>query len=138
MTADTKTILRRSALLSNLTDEDLDSLLALANERTFEAGAPLVQAGSTDSLGMWVIIEGSVDVSRNGQHLATLGPGEHVGEMALVTDIRRSADVTATTPLRTLQLTRWDLRGLVADHPDIALAIMDAMAARLAEQNALR
>lgn len=135
MTADPRPILRGSPLLANLKEEELDSLLALANERVFADGEVLTTAGSNASLGMWIIIEGTVDVNRDGRHLTTLGPGDHVGEMAVVSDMPRSADVTAMGEVRTLQLARWDLRGLIADHPDIALAIMDAMAARLAAQN---
>ena len=137
MAADTRNILRSSALLAKLSDEDLNSLTAIARERSFGDGEVLTAAGSTDALGMWIIIEGSVEVSRDGKHLNTLGPGDHVGEMALMADIQRSADVTANGAVRTLQLSRWDLRGLIADHPDIALGIMDAMATRLAEQNKL-
>lgn len=136
MTDDPKAVLRRSPLLANLSDDELDVLLSVARQRAFADGDRLTEAGSSDSFGMWIILDGTVEVSRDGRHLATLGPGDHVGEMALMSDIRRSADVTAQGDVQTLQLTKWDLRGVVADHPDIALAIMDAMAARLAEQNA--
>jgi CRP-like cAMP-binding protein len=135
MAADIREILRASALLAKLSDDDLTNLTAIARERSFAEGDVLTAAGSTDALGMWIIVEGNVEVSRDGKLLNTLGPGDHVGEMALMADIRRSADVTAKGDVRTLQLSRWDLRGLIADHPDIALAIMDAMATRLAEQN---
>ena len=136
MTDDPKSVLRTSPLLSKLSDEELDVLLGVARRRTFADGDRLTQAGSSDSLGMWIILDGTVAVSRDGRHLATLGPGEHVGEMALMSDIRRSADVVAQGDVEALQLAKWDLRGIVADHPDIVLAIIDAMAARLAEQNA--
>lgn len=136
MSADPTAVLRRSPLLAKLTDEELASLLALTNERFFDDGDLLTKAGSNASLGMWIIIEGTVNVSRDGNVLTTLGPGDHVGEMAIMSNMPRSADVIAVGPVRTLQLARWDLRGLVADHPDIALSIMDAMAARLAAQNA--
>lgn len=133
---DVKAVLRGSVLLAGLSDDELDQLVAVATERSFADGAVLAEAGSDRNVGMWVILDGNVDVSRDGRHLNTLGPGDHVGEMALVSDIRRTADVVAKGDVRTLQLTRWDLRSLVVEHPDIMLAIMDAMAARLAEQNA--
>jgi CRP-like cAMP-binding protein len=133
---DVRSVLRGSVLLGGLSDEDLDKLIAVATERSFPDGAMLAETGSDRNVGMWVILEGNVDVSRDGRHLNTLGPGDHVGEMALVSDIRRTADVVAKGDVRTLQLNRWDFRGLIVEHPDIMLAIMGAMAERLAQQNA--
>ena len=52
-----------------------------------------------------------------------------------MTNAPRSADVTAVIDTTTLQITRWDLRGLMAEHPGIAVGIMDAMAVRLANTN---
>ena len=115
MTSDRITALRQSSLLSELSDDDLSQILAIANERRFAAGDALITAGAETSVGMWIILDGTVEVTREGRVLNQLGPGEHVGEMALMSDIRRSADVKAISDVTALQLTRWDLRGLIAD-----------------------
>lgn len=69
---------------------------------------------------LFVIIEGSFEVSRQGQHIATVGPGAHVGEMALLNQRPRSATVTALERARLLRLERGDFRALMAREPCIA------------------
>ena len=81
---------------------------------------------------MWVVIDGQIEVTSEGTTLAMFGPGEHVGETSLVTNAPCSANVTAVTDTMTRQITRWDLRGLMAAPPGIAVGIMDAMAIQLA------
>lgn len=135
MPRDTVSILRGSVLFSSLNDDQIARVASIANERTFSAGARMISEGDDTALGMWIVVEGRVEVSSGGSTLATLGPGEHVGETALVSNSPRTADVTAVTETTTLQITRWDLRGLMAEHPTIAVGIMDAMAMRLANTN---
>ncbi len=133
--SDTVEILRKSALFSTLSDEDLAKVAQIAREREFEAGSTLISEGDESALGMWIVLDGEVEVSSEGKTLATFGPGQHVGETALVSKTPRTADVKATKDTRTLQITRWDLKGLTTEHPSITEGIMDAMAARLANTN---
>ena len=135
MTDETAAILRGSALFTSLTDEELAKVAGISTTRDFAAGTKLITEGDDAARGMWVVIDGEVEVSSDGVILATFGPGEHVGETSLVTNAPRSADVTAVIDTTTLQITRWDLRGLMAEHPGIAVGIMDAMAVRLANTN---
>ena len=135
MSADVSAVLRRSALFSSLEDEELARVAGIANQRTFAAGASLIAAGDDSALGMWIVLEGEVEVSTDGTILATFGPGEHAGEMALVSKSPRTADVRATTDTTTLQITRWDLRGLMTEYPAIGVGILAAMAERLARTN---
>ncbi len=133
--SDISEILRVSALFSSLSDEDLAKVAGIANERSFKAGATLISEGDDRALGMWIVLDGQVEVSSEGAVLATFGPGEHVGETALVSKTPRTADVKAVTDTTTLQITKWDLKGLMTEHPSISEGIMDAMAARLANTN---
>jgi len=128
----------RKALLNapvfqGLDEAHLNTLARAAHERSFSTGSKIVEEGETRGLGFWVILDGTVDVRKGGATVNTLGPGEHFGEMALLStlDTPRSADVVATADVRVLQLTRWDLRALIKDEPDIALAMMNAMMERL-------
>ena len=132
MTDQTAAVLKGSALFTSLSDEDLAKVAGIATRRQFPAGSRLITEGDESALGMWVVIDGQIEVTSEGTTLAMFGPGEHVEETSLVTNAPRSANVTAVTDTMTLQITRWDLRGLMAAHPGIAVGIMDAMAIRLA------
>jgi CRP-like cAMP-binding protein len=125
--------LEGAPVFQGLDEPHLNTLARAAHERDFAKGATVVAEGDTRGLGFWIILEGSVDVKRGGVIVNTLGPGEHFGEMALLSslDTPRSADVVAREAVRLLQLTRWDLRALIKDEPDIALAMMNAMMQRL-------
>lgn len=135
MTDETTAILKGSPLFASLDDEGLTKVASIATRREFAEGDTLINEVDASALGMWIIINGLVEVSSDGASLATFGPGEHVGEASLVTKAPRSADVKAVADTMALQITRWDLRGLIAEHPDIAVGIMDAMAQRLATTN---
>ena len=117
---DSASVLRTSPLFTSLSDEDINKVAGIARTRTFGAGETMINEGDDSALGMWIILSGEVTVSSEGTTLATFGSGQHVGETALVTDAPRSADVVANVDTETLQITRWDLRGLIAEHPSIA------------------
>src|SRR5712692_9862847 len=110
--------------------EDLDkaSLAAIANaavEQRYEAGQEIVRQGDV-GVGAFFIKSGKVDViqEKGGKStkLASLGPGEVFGEMALLDEFPRSATVRAAEPTVTLGLQRWHFRGILESHPQIALA----------------
>jgi CRP-like cAMP-binding protein len=130
-------ILRRSTLFGDSTDDELAGIAEIANERTFEAGQTILREGDTTAAAMWVILEGEVEVSKGPTVLATLGPGDYFGEMALIekSSQPRSADVFAKTAVRALQITRWDLRGVIGSHPDLAMTMLSTIAERLRNTN---
>lgn len=130
-------VLRKSSLFGGCDEAQLENLAGIANERSFEQGATIVHEGDTTSAGMWLILEGEVEVSTGSTVLATLGSGDHFGEIALVepSGSPRSADVYAKTPVQALQITRWDLHGLIGAHPDIALTMLASVGDRLRNTN---
>ncbi|MEX0698165.1 MAG: cyclic nucleotide-binding domain-containing protein [Acidimicrobiia bacterium] len=125
--------LRTSDLLKALDDSQLESLAGIAKERALKAGDTLIKAGDTGALAMYVILEGKVEVSKNGKTLSLLGPGQHIGEMALLApdDTPRSADVAAVEPTRVLQLASWDLFPFLDTNPAVSRAIIAELARRL-------
>jgi CRP-like cAMP-binding protein len=125
--------LKKVSLFASLDDNQIDTVARQANERTFADGDLIVKQGDTGAAGFWIILEGSVEVRRGPVTLATLRPGEYFGEMALVSDhsTPRSADVVAIDNVHALQLTRWDLRGLILAHPEIALSMLADLAGRI-------
>jgi CRP/FNR family transcriptional regulator, cyclic AMP receptor protein len=123
--------LRGLPLFAGLGDDALRRIHALGAEIEVPAGQMLVQAGDAAS-GMFVIEEGSVVVEARGSIEIELGPGEFVGELALlVPDSVRSARVRARTDVRCLAIGADDFRGLLDDEPRIALAMLPVVAERL-------
>ena len=84
-------------------------------------------------LAFFVIAEGRAAVIVGGETKATLGPGDHFGEIGLFYDQPRTARVTAETDLRCYALGAWDFRPFVEANPEIAWPIMEGMAQRLGE-----
>lgn len=125
--------LKKVSLFSSLDDKQIGTVASEANERSFVDGDLIVKQGDTGAAGFWVIMSGNVEVRRGAVTLANLGRGEYFGEMALVSDhaTPRSADVVATDEVQALQLTRWDLRGLILAHPEIALSMLADLAERI-------
>jgi CRP-like cAMP-binding protein len=76
-------------------------------------------------------MDGTADVSIGGKKRATLGPGDFFGEIALLDGGPRTATVTARTDVQLLGLTEWVFRGLMIEHPSIALKTLQQMAGRL-------
>ena len=71
-----------------------------------------------------VLLEGEVEVRRDGAVLATLGPGDHFGEMALLDDTaRRSATVVAVTPVAVAYVSRPHFDALMAENPEVRHAV---------------
>jgi len=122
-------VLRQVPLFSNLDEKDLDQLSRQMHERRFPEGAEVTTEGATGA-GFFVIIEGNADVSIGGEHRATLGPGDHFGEVALIDDGVRSASITAATDLLCYGLTPWEFRPFVEEHPQVAWALLETLARR--------
>ncbi len=91
-------------------------------------------------IAFFVIAEGQVEVTQGDRILATLGPGETFGEIALLDDEvqARTAGVRALTPVRVLGLSAWAFRPFVREHPDVAWTIMQTLARRLRAAEASR
>ncbi len=129
---DTKEILKKTALFGALSDKELNDVLATARQRTYDAGAAIVRQGDPGARGFYLILEGRVDVLREGNKVAEMGTGEFFGEMALLLeDTARTADVTAAQQTTCLVMTQWDFRALLRSHPDMAASIMIELAQRL-------
>ncbi|HEY7666739.1 MAG TPA: cyclic nucleotide-binding domain-containing protein [Actinomycetota bacterium] len=124
--------LRAIPILAQLDDAGLERVAELATEFEAPAKHVLIEAGQEGS-GVFVIEEGTVTVEVPGGPSVSLGPGEYVGELAiLVPGILRTARVQAATPIRALAISREDLRTLLDEHPRIGVAMLPVLAGRLA------
>ena len=96
-------------LFADVSDEELSQIATFAQEISVEAGRDLVREGDF-SYELMAIEDGEAEVTRHGEHVADLGPGDFFGELGLLEKTLRSATVTAKTPMRIVTFTGWDLR----------------------------
>jgi CRP/FNR family transcriptional regulator, cyclic AMP receptor protein len=111
--------LARVSLFSTLSERQRKKLAKLFHERTVPAGTPLVTEGTMSGVGFFVVADGEARVTVGGTEVGRLGPGDHFGELALVSEAERSATVTAETQLRCLEIPFWDFRTFAHDNPDV-------------------
>jgi CRP/FNR family transcriptional regulator, cyclic AMP receptor protein len=122
-------------LFAGLTAEDRAAVAAAVGELSVEAGAALTTEGDFGH-GFFAIEEGTADVLRDGRLVATLGPGDVFGEIALLASGRRTASVVATSPMRLMTLFKRDLWALEARTPELAEALRATTRQRLEGQAA--
>jgi len=122
--------LRKSALLQGLNDRALMRLAHYALVRKLTKDAVVVRRGEK-GVGFFVILDGRVEARKGGKSLATLGPGDFFGELALFDNRPRSADVVALEPTTVIVLSRWEFWGFASKRPDILRTILQVMARRL-------
>ena len=126
------TRLKSIALFEEVGDEELAEIAPFATEVSVEEGRELVREGDF-SYEFMAIEEGEAEVTRGGEHVADLGPGDFFGEMGLLEKTLRNATVTAKTPVRLVTLTGWDLRRVERAAPEAMERIREVLEARKAE-----
>ncbi len=133
--SETVKLLKKTPLFSQFSEEELAATLRTAKEREFAAGTTIVREGDTGGLGFYLILSGQVEVRKGGKSLAKWNTGDFFGEMSLLLDTPRTADVVALEKTRCVMITRWDLRALISTHPDMALKMQAELARRLLDTN---
>jgi CRP/FNR family transcriptional regulator, cyclic AMP receptor protein len=111
------TRLKSIPLFEEVGDEELAQIAPFTQEVSVEAGKVLVREGDF-SYEFMAIEEGTAEVTRGGEHVADLDPGDFFGEMGLLEKTLRNATVTAKTPMRLVTLTGWDLRRVERTAPE--------------------
>jgi CRP/FNR family transcriptional regulator, cyclic AMP receptor protein len=101
--------LKAIPIFSELSDEEAHRLAAFATETSVAEGQILMKQGDY-SVELIAIEEGTADVVRDGDKIASLKEGDLIGEMGLFERQQRNADVIATSPMRVLKLTHWEIR----------------------------
>lgn len=116
-------------LFAKCSKQEIELIAKRAEEIDIDAGRDLMREGETGK-EFFVIRSGTAEVRRGGQVIAELGPGDFVGEMALVEETRRTATVTATSPMDVFVITTGAFRTLCERLPGVADRVNAAIRAR--------
>jgi CRP-like cAMP-binding protein len=119
-------------LFSDLPDAELDALTARARELEFEEGDTLAQEGDFGHC-IFAIESGAAVVKQGDETLGSVGPGDVVGEIAVLASGRRSASVVATLPLRAISFFKRDVWTLGDEAPQASRRLRELIASREAE-----
>ena len=124
--------LSRVSLFKGASHKELAEISKVTTEVSIEPGTALVEQGA-QAREAFVILSGEGEVTVDGKPVATLGPGDCVGEIALLDKGPRSASVVATTPIEALVLDPREFNSLLLNVPAIAVKVAAALAARVRE-----
>lgn len=123
--------LRSVPLFERLDDDALRELSVWLNEVLVEDGKHLVDEGDY-AYDLFVIVDGNAEVTREGEQLAELGPGDFFGEMGVLSEEgRRNATVVAKTPMRLLTLATYDVDRMKKSAPEM----LDRLKAAIEERS---
>ena len=122
--------LQRVELFAGMDRRQAEQIARLLKERPFKKGETVIMEGSGGA-AFFVIDSGEAAVSSKGIQVATLGPGDYFGEIALIDGGPRMATVTAATDLVCYGLTFWEFRPLVEQNGSIGWKLLQALAKRL-------
>ncbi len=123
--------LHKAPLFESLSRKELQHLARLADDMEVDAGKVLCREGEPGR-EFFVLMEGEVEVERGSQSLGVRGPGDFIGEIAILEDVPRTATVTAKTPLRFFVLSSQSFRSVVDEFPDVERKVLRTLAKRLA------
>jgi CRP/FNR family cyclic AMP-dependent transcriptional regulator len=131
---ETVQFLRKVPLFSGLDDKALRTLVKQAKEISYPEGKVIMKQGEP-SMVFHLILDGQVEIRKKNKKLAKLGKGQFFGEMGLIDDEPRTADVVATELTRCLAMTTWAWRGYLKTTPNMAFEVLKVLARRLRETN---
>lgn len=124
-------LLKRVPLFRSASKSELEEIAKIADEIDLPEGKVLIREGDAGH-EFFVLVEGTAEVTRGGKRVASIGPGDFFGEIALIAKTPRNATITATSPVRTLVITERSFKSLLDHHPTIAVNVLVALAERLA------
>ena len=124
-------LIRPVPLFSRLSKQALGQVAGIADEIDLPKYTELMREGERGREFL-VLLDGSAEVRKRGRKINTLGAGDFVGEIALVTRSPRTATVTTTSPIRALVISDRDFATLLRNSPQVSRGILDALGERLA------
>jgi CRP-like cAMP-binding protein len=117
-------------LFAHLSRKERDAVAKWADEVDVPAGYHLLDQGRFPH-EFFVITQGTVSVTKDGEHLTDLGPGDFCGEIAILEHERRTATVVATTPVTAIVMLARDFETMAGEMPEVAQQIHQAIRERI-------
>jgi CRP-like cAMP-binding protein len=115
---------------SGLDEKKRKSIASQGKELSYKAGDAIVDEG-TMGVGFYLILEGKAEVRKGSKVLASLGKGNFFGEMSLIDEQPRSADVVAVSPAKCWAISSWAFSSIMKTNPEIAQMMLKEMVKRL-------
>jgi CRP/FNR family cyclic AMP-dependent transcriptional regulator len=122
--------LKAVPLFQGMTDSALEAVAALAREVEFADGQTVTREGEEGD-SFFVLVDGRLQVSRNGRTIRELGPGDFLGEISLIDGRPRSATTVATGPVKALVVQRPAFLELMDRFGAVRLGILMALTDRI-------
>jgi CRP/FNR family cyclic AMP-dependent transcriptional regulator len=124
-------LIRHVPLFARCSSKELAEVAGIADEIDIAEGKEVTREGERGREFV-VLVEGTAEVTRDGKTINTLGSGDFLGEIAIVSDLPRTATVTTTSPVRALVIRDVEFKTLLRHQPGIAEKVLAALADRLA------
>lgn len=130
-------LLKKTPIFAETSEKSLESMIKSAVLKTVAPGNKLVQEGQ-GGVGFYLILEGKADVVKQGTKLAELGKGDFFGELSVIDGQLRTADVVAVIETKCWILSQWAMKSIIANHPEVALSMLEELVRRLRATDAER
>ena len=132
-------LLRKVDIFSDLDTAYLEQISEYCAENSYKAGRLIIRQGES-GIGLFIIRSGLVEIIKetaggDSFHIADLGPGDFFGEISVLDNAPRSANVVAKEDTVCLVLTAWDFKARMTVQPKIALKILPVIVKRFRETN---
>ncbi len=122
--------LKQAPLFDGLARKQLERIAQLTDDLDVPAGTVLCKEGSRGE-EFFVLMEGEAEVTQGGRQVGTMEPGDFFGEIALLESVRRTATVTAKTPLRFFVVSKQAFKSVLDTDPEIERKLLRALARRV-------
>jgi CRP/FNR family cyclic AMP-dependent transcriptional regulator len=127
---DTEQLLASVSLFHKLDKRHIRALARLVKTQSYPENHYIVRQGQP-GLGLYIIAEGRAEVSQGTRILRELGVGDFFGEMSLLDDLPRTADIRTLAPTTCLTLAKWEFLGELEAHPQMALPLLPMLSRRV-------
>jgi CRP-like cAMP-binding protein len=128
--SDAVSLMGNVPFFAGLDEKKRKSIASQGKELSYKAGDTVVEDGSM-GVGFYLILDGKVEVRKRSKVLASLGKGQFFGEMSLIDEQPRSADVVAVSPSKCWALSSWAFASIVKTNPEIPMMMLKEMVKRL-------
>lgn len=133
LTIERVAILKNVSLFESVPDSLLAAVAQIMDEVTLEPNQTFIKEGDVEA-SMYLVVEGQVRVHSQGESIITLGPGQSVGELAVLDPEPRSASVTSVGEALLFRLAKEPFDEIMADRHEIASGVIKALCHRVREQ----